>query len=363
MRSLIDTNSAFVPLVACAALWAQRSGMPPKMVLRRVCEWAMVGAFPDKAFVDPGGLTIEPFDIYMAARVLTEGNPLFSTISLGGWTLSGRSYDPVLLEKVQLSVGDVLRFCDQLNVYPPDPLLTRFQRFEMRFVLRKALVPPPCPHADAHAVQHMKRSSATGSVNRLRDILEGIKGNRRVRSPYVRVVTEPFHAEEWSKIWCDELAETQATVQAHGDETHAKALEDLVAQWDAFLRFETMACASISVAPTGPDVRVRLSTSSTSVTVDGTKLQLPEKPFRLLLALARRAERDDNFVSHQALADQLWGSSAHQVSRHLRDVVRDLRGHLTSAGLDQAKVQQLVQTGPTQGYRLNVPRDQIRIEE
>src|SRR5947208_11602482 len=79
-----DEKINYIPFLALPAEWAIAAGMPKEMVLRRLCEWAVVGAFPPGAFVTLTGDQVDPFDIYMSFRAAETAH---GTINLGGYTM------------------------------------------------------------------------------------------------------------------------------------------------------------------------------------------------------------------------------------------------------------------------------------
>jgi hypothetical protein len=81
-------KSRYISLLALAADWGAEAGVPRELVLRRLCEWAMAGAFPEGAFITATGAQVRPFDIYMSFRAFADDNNglLSRGIDVDRWT-------------------------------------------------------------------------------------------------------------------------------------------------------------------------------------------------------------------------------------------------------------------------------------
>jgi two-component system KDP operon response regulator KdpE len=136
-------------------------------------------------------------------------------------------------------------------------------------------------------------------------------------------------------------------LQAGADDYVVKpfGMAELLARAHAAMRRQARAASGEPVVKAGPltiDLAARL------VTIDGNRLMLTPKEYRLLQILAQHA---GNVVTHQYLLKEVWGAPHMHDTHYLRIFVRKLR--------------QKIETDPTQpqilltelgiGYRLAVP--------
>jgi len=104
---MLADPGGYVPLLALARHWAAAARVPPEMVLRRLCDWAMVGAFRAGAFVTRRGDPVDPFDMFVSCRAADEG--LGGGVSLGHYKQYGNLQGPELLAGVIVSIQDLVR--------------------------------------------------------------------------------------------------------------------------------------------------------------------------------------------------------------------------------------------------------------
>ena len=122
-------------------------------------------------------------------------------------------------------------------------------------------------------------------------------------------------------------------------------MAELLARAHAALRRYARASAGEPVVKIGP---LAIDLAARIVTVDGARIMLTPKEYRLLQILAQHA---GNVVTHQFLLKEIWGSPHLHDTHYLRIFVR--------------KIRQKIETNPTQprmlltelgvGYRLVVP--------
>ena len=68
---------------ALVSLWAKQGAVPRAMILRRLGDWAMAGAFPSGAFLTATGDPADPFDMFMSCRIAQDG--LGNGVTLGNF--------------------------------------------------------------------------------------------------------------------------------------------------------------------------------------------------------------------------------------------------------------------------------------
>jgi two-component system KDP operon response regulator KdpE len=122
-------------------------------------------------------------------------------------------------------------------------------------------------------------------------------------------------------------------------------MAELLARAHAAMRRHVRVTAGEPVVRLGP---LTIDLASRIVTVDGARVQLTPKEYRLLQLLAQHA---GNVVTHQFLLNEVWGSLHLQDTHYLRIFVR--------------KIRQKIEADPTQprilltelgvGYRMVVP--------
>jgi DNA-binding response OmpR family regulator len=190
----------------------------------------------------------------------------------------------------------------------------------------------------------------------------------------IRESSEPIDFSIWTPAWMETRESAQRAILRCGDSSLQPVLDALDAGWAALVAEESRSLAALPAsaddgeAAAGPPVRLRIRVRDQIAMVDGEPRPVSEQPFKLLCLLARRATDDkgeDTFVEHRTIADHLWGKNQHKVSRPVRDVVRDLRKALEAgrAADRDAKSGSLVEVRHNVGYRLQLPPDEIVIED
>ena len=164
------------PVDGTRARMGAESGTPPEMVLRRLCDWAVAGGFPDGAFVTSVGERISPLDLLTAVRVVigngqaTIGNSIiYMSPPMAGHQLAG----------APLTAHNVLKFCAHTNTLPPPSVLGRLKRFLAARDRGKHVVPPECSDADEHAARQYAYRDAIDGLNTLARISPDLKARTR----------------------------------------------------------------------------------------------------------------------------------------------------------------------------------------
>ena len=99
-----------------------------------------------------------------------------------------------------------------------------------------------------------------------------------------------------------------------------------------------------------PKAHLAIDLETREVTVDGTPIQFTPKTFAVLEVLARHAPRP---VSHQQIAEEVWGEDTPQVRKRIKYTILLIRRSLG----DQVDKPRMVLNRPAFGYQLNTEPD------
>lgn len=193
-----------IPLLDLASEWARQSGLPRPTVLRRICEWAVCDQFPNGAFVDSIGNEIQPFDLYMAFRVLTEPVDLASGLMVAGSTVYSpeKEWDPETLQQALVDTNGVAAFCESTGTDLPSSLES-FSESVRRLFSKKSLhtAPPKCPNAADRADEIYLRREFNNSLASLQRMLATLRGEPNSYSVLRWSRSDPI--DQWSSRWTD----------------------------------------------------------------------------------------------------------------------------------------------------------------
>ena len=236
----------YVPLLRLAEVWASDARLPVAMVLRNLCDWAMMGTFPPAALVTPAGDSVDAFDIFMSGKAA-----LFGSFSFEGseWYSSRWGLD--LLANVLVSQSGIRAFCKRTNTVPPS-IARRTLKRAWAVVRRKHLAPPACPEADEQAAKHNARQSAQAAINALRDMLTRLEGEPTTFKRR-RVEERSINVEYWQDQWTTMREEAQRNVERCGDDELQRELDALESRWADFLAAEMQKTAAMPATPAEAD--------------------------------------------------------------------------------------------------------------
>ena len=190
--------------------WSVQSGELPPLTLRRICDWAICGAFPNGTFFSPTGQTIDILELHRAMRMATGvGAPINQDLAAE------------LLSRTIVSKASLEGFCENLGIDPP-PTITTF-RSKVRRLLRKRrhAAPPDCPNSVRIVAQLEARCSAIGLMNTMKSML-----------PRPPEDLEPSILERVNERWLSYSAYAQSQADASGDPEVQRQLNDLKHEWD-----------------------------------------------------------------------------------------------------------------------------------
>jgi hypothetical protein len=238
-------DNRYVPLLSLAKSWASDAAMPPEMVLRNVCDWAMTGGIPADALVTATGDKVNPFDIFMSRRALTARHG--AGVLLDGLESHNPQWGMSLLAGVLVSESGVKALCEHTNTAPPSVLPRGSKRFWPAPRVKNR-APPMCPEAEECAAKYRARQFAAGLISQLRTTLAGLQG-RPTRYGPSRSGDEAISLEHWEPRWRKTKESAQASVHRCGDVHLQQELDTLDSEWAAFVSTETQQQAAFA-APT-----------------------------------------------------------------------------------------------------------------
>jgi hypothetical protein len=375
-----EDQSRYIQLIALAAEWAQSSGMPINMVLRRLCEWAVAGAFPEGTFVTSGGEKIAPLDLLIAVRVVIgNGQAPFGDETINTDVDVARDR----VTSALLTGHDILEFCERTETLPPPSMLGGLRRLLAGRDRRKHVAPPECPAADEHAARQWAYRNAVGGLNALRSNSTRLKGEHMGPGPR-RTENDPVSFEYWGPKWMKMRDDVQADILRCGDNELQQKLSALEAEWKEFVDgnsakaeadaepqrgsvntvafTETLPANATIVAgePTITEPRLRISKTLRRAHLDGHKLTLYPRQFKLLLMLAETAMKSEGPALKIALESHLFAGRFDD--KALGQAVHKLKTQMIESGLAADVGQSIIENVRATGYRLLLPASDIQIE-
>jgi hypothetical protein len=353
------TKQQFIPLLALPDPWATRSGLHREAVLRRLTEWAMCAAFPEGAFRNARDAPVDPFDIYMSFRAISENESFGSAVSLGSSTIFSPRWGIDVLRSVLISSSDIEAFCEKVEAEPPWQRYKTVWLFRMKAAPRQYLAPPACPEAESHAIRYNAGTSAEAAISSMRSLLNMLQG-KPSRDPFYSVGLDdgPIDFDFWGKRWADHRERALSNIERSQNESLQNRLDLLKEEWEELLKSHSVDHGS-STAETQEIATLRLSKSRRIVHLHGKEFLVPEKPFQLLYLLAEKATKAKAFVSVSEIELHLWGDQLSKMNRQVSDVVRELRERLTTGSGASGK--ELIPNSHKQGYRLKLLSTEISL--
>jgi two-component system, OmpR family, KDP operon response regulator KdpE len=174
--------------------------------------------------------------------------------------------------------------------------------------------------------------------------LDGSVVVERVRSwSTVPIIVLSVRSSEEEKVRLLELGADDYVVKPFG-------MAELLARARAALRRQSRGAGGEPAVAVGP---LLIDLAARNVSIDGARVQLSPKEYRLLQVLAQHA---GNVVTHQHLLKEVWGTTYVHNAHYLRIFVRKLRQKIEQ---DPTQPRILV-TELGVGYRLALPREPDR---
>ncbi len=229
--------SNYIDLVDVVNDWSDQSGELPLLTLRRICDWAICGRFPDRTFLLPNGQQIDHLDLHRAMR-----------IELGVHAPISRDEAAKLLGSAIVSKAGIQSFCEDLGVQPPPEMQPRKSKL-LRFLAKpEHLGPPDCPAAALVADRLEARDLAIGALSILGALIIQVW-----RDPNHAIAEREIH--EWS-IRCDDA---QSKTEASDDPHLRQQLADLKREWKSLTAPEKIEDEAASQPPQPSELPKRRS--------------------------------------------------------------------------------------------------------
>ena len=141
--------------------WAAQSGELLPVTLRRICDWAICGAFPERTFVFPTGQAVDLLELHRAMRIVTKaGAPINEEVAFD------------LLRVAVVSNSGIEDYCRRFGVDPPSTAGTLRSGVRRLFGKPLHLAPPDCPNSVEIVAQLEAICFATGAMNTMKSLLE-----------------------------------------------------------------------------------------------------------------------------------------------------------------------------------------------
>jgi len=190
--------------------WSAQSGELPPVTLRRICDWAICGGFPEGTFVFPTGQRIELLELHRAMRMaIGEGAPINRDLAME------------LLHLAIVSKAGVEAFCERVVVDPPQSIRTLRSRFRRLVGKPRHSSPPDCPNSAKIVAQSEARCSAIAFMNTMKSQL-----------PREHDHSEPKISEQANERWLCYLTQAQSEADASGDPEILRQLAALRHEWE-----------------------------------------------------------------------------------------------------------------------------------
>jgi hypothetical protein len=200
--------SKYRSLGQIVAEWAAQSGELRPITLRRICDWAICGGFPDGTFRLPTGQTIDLLQFHRAMRVAVSDGPQIDEDS---------AFE--LLRRTIVSKAGIKAYCERIGVDPPPSLSTLTSRFRRLVGKARYVGPPDCPNSSERVTSLEAKCTAIGLMNTMKSHLPRPSGDSKF-------------AEQARERWLRyaEYAESAAT--ASGDLEIQRQLAALKHEWE-----------------------------------------------------------------------------------------------------------------------------------
>ena len=190
--------------------WSAQSGELPPVTLRRICDWAICGGFPEGTFVFPTGQRIELLELHRAMRMaIGEGAPI------------NRDLATQLLQLAIVGKAGIEYYCERFQVGPPQSVRTLRSRFRRLVGKPGHSGPPDCPNSAKIVAQLEARYSATAFMNTMKSQL-----------PREHDHSEPKISEQANERWLCYLTQAQSEADASGDPEILRQLAALRHEWE-----------------------------------------------------------------------------------------------------------------------------------
>jgi hypothetical protein len=202
--------SKYRSLEQIAGQWAAQSGELLPVVLRRICDWAICGGFPEGTFVLPTGQTINLLELHRAMRVAVKvGAPINEDLAFE------------LLRVAVVSNAGVDDYCGRIGVDPPANAGTLSSGIRRLFSKSLYSAPPDCPNSVTIVAQLEARYFAIAALNSLKRLLKEQHGHSEIS------ISDKAHER-----WLTYVNIAQPSVESSGDPEIQSEFTSLQSDWD-----------------------------------------------------------------------------------------------------------------------------------
>ena len=158
--------SKYLSLKETVDEWSAQSGELQFVTLRRICDWAVCGGFPDGTFVFSTGQVIDLLELHRAMRIAVgAGAPINEDMAIE------------LLRRAILSKAGLEDYCERVGVDPPQSVRTLKSGIRRLVGKPRHSAPPDCPNGAKVVAQLEARYSAIAAMNSLKRLLREQQGH------------------------------------------------------------------------------------------------------------------------------------------------------------------------------------------
>jgi hypothetical protein len=149
--------------------WSTQSGELPPVILRRICDWAICGGFPEGTFVFPTGQTIDLLELHRAMRMAVGlGAPINRDLAIE------------LLHLAIVSKVGIREYCERIGVDPPPSISALRSKFRGLVGKPRHAGLPDCPNSVDIVARLEARYSAIAAMNSLKQLLKEQQGHPEI---------------------------------------------------------------------------------------------------------------------------------------------------------------------------------------
>jgi hypothetical protein len=187
--------------------WSAESGDLPPVTLRRICDWAICGGFPEGTFALPTGQAIDLLELHRAMRIaLGMGAPINQDLAFE------------ILRRAIVSKDGIKDYCERIGIDPPRSMRTLRSRF--RVSKRGHSGPTECPNSAKVVGQLEAGCTAIGFMNTIEKLPK--------RRDCINAEVEARANERWLCY----LEHAQPHADASGDPEIQRRLAALRHDWE-----------------------------------------------------------------------------------------------------------------------------------
>jgi hypothetical protein len=191
--------------------WSKQGGCPLPLTLRRICDWAICGAFPEGTFIFTNGERIDLLDLHRAMRnVVGLASPMSEAMAVE------------LLRRTFLNLTGIEAFCESVGIDLPKSLKTFGSRVRWLSDKPPHSSPPDCPNGADTAARLEALFFADGLISSLELLL-------RQRQSDLECNPSEYVGARWLRY----VKPAELAVESCGDPEIARKLATLKHEWDA----------------------------------------------------------------------------------------------------------------------------------